>query len=75
MATPTRRHGRRPAKLATQPIGSGPHTSLVYWLQEVIKADKADYEIVELGIDATQRAEELSVEQFCALARAFAATG
>lgn len=27
------------------------------------------------GIDATQRAEELSVEQFCALARAFAATG
>ncbi len=46
----------RPAKFATQPTGSGPHTSLVYWLQEVIKADKADYEIVELGIDATQRA-------------------
>jgi len=49
------KHGR-PAKFATQPTGSGPHTSLVYWLQEVIKADKADYEIVELGIDATQRA-------------------
>jgi NitT/TauT family transport system substrate-binding protein len=46
----------RPAKFATQPVGSGPHTSLVYWLQEVIKADKADYEIVEQGIDATQRA-------------------
>lgn len=46
----------RPAKFATQPLGSGPHTSLVYWLQEVIKADKADYEVVELGIDATQRA-------------------
>ncbi|MGB5949969.1 MAG: 16S rRNA (adenine(1518)-N(6)/adenine(1519)-N(6))-dimethyltransferase RsmA [Parvibaculum sp.] len=27
------------------------------------------------GIDPTQRAEELSVEQFCALARAFAAAG
>ncbi len=46
----------RPAKFATQPVGSGPHTSLVYWLQEVIKADKADYEIIEQGIDATQRA-------------------
>jgi NitT/TauT family transport system substrate-binding protein len=47
--------GRR-AKLATQPIGSGPHTTLNYWLAEVIKADKADYEILEMGIDATQRA-------------------
>lgn len=46
----------RPAKLATQPLGSGPNTSLQYWLWEVIKADKADVEIVELGIDATQRA-------------------
>jgi NitT/TauT family transport system substrate-binding protein len=49
------KHGR-PAKFATQPVGSGPHSSLVYWLTEVIKADKADYEIVEIGIDATQRA-------------------
>ena len=46
----------RKAKLATQPIGSGPHTTLNYWLAEVIKADKADYEILEMGIDATQRA-------------------
>jgi ABC-type nitrate/sulfonate/bicarbonate transport systems, periplasmic components len=46
----------RPAKLATQPIGSGPHTTLNYWLWEVIKADKADVEILEMGIDATQRA-------------------
>ena len=46
----------RPAKLATQPIGSGPHVTLNYWLWEVIKADKADVEIVEMGIDATQRA-------------------
>lgn len=49
------KNGRR-AKLATQPIGSGPHTTLNYWLWEVIKADKADVEIVEMGIDATQRA-------------------
>lgn len=46
----------RPAKFATQPLGSGPNTSLQYWLWEVIKADRADAEIVELGIDATQRA-------------------
>ncbi len=46
----------RPAKLATQPLGSGPNTSIQYWLWEVIKADKADVELVELGIDATQRA-------------------
>lgn len=51
-----RQKNGRPVKFGTQPIGSGPHTSLVYWLQEVIKADKEDYEIVELGIDATQRA-------------------
>ena len=46
----------RPAKLATQPPGSGPNTTLQYWLWEVLKADKADVEIVEMGIDATQRA-------------------
>ena len=49
------KHGR-PVKFATQPLGSGPNTSLQYWLWEVIKADKEDVEIVELGIDATQRA-------------------
>jgi NitT/TauT family transport system substrate-binding protein len=47
--------GRR-AKLATQPIGSGPNTTLQYWLWEQLKADKADIDIVEMGIDATQRA-------------------
>lgn len=46
----------KPAKFATQPLGSGPNTTLQYWLWEVIKADKADAEIVEMGIDATQRA-------------------
>ena len=45
---------RPPAKLATQPIGSGPHTTLNYWLWEVVKADKADVQIIEMGIDATQ---------------------
>lgn len=46
----------RPGKLATQPIGSGPNTALQHWLWEVVKADKADVQIVEMGIDATQRA-------------------
>ena len=46
----------KPARLATQPPGSVPHTTLVHWLTQVIKADKADYEIVPMGIDATQQA-------------------
>ena len=46
----------RPAKLATQPIGSGPNATLQYWLWEQLKADKADIDIIEMGIDATQRA-------------------
>ena len=48
-------HGK-PARLATQPPGSVPHTTLVHWLTQVIKADRADYEIVPMGIDATQQA-------------------
>lgn len=44
------------ARLATQPPGSVPHTTLVHWLQEVTKSDKADYEVVPMGIDATQNA-------------------
>ena len=44
------------ARIATQPPGSVPHTTLVHWLTQVIKADKADYEIVPMGIDATQQA-------------------
>jgi NitT/TauT family transport system substrate-binding protein len=44
----------KPARLATQPPGSVPHTTLVHWLTQVIKADKADYEIVPMGIDAQQ---------------------
>ncbi len=33
-----------------------PNTVLQYWLWEVAKADKADVEIVPMGIDATQQA-------------------
>lgn len=46
----------KPARLATQPAGSVPNTTLQYWLWEVAKADKADVEIVAMGIDATQQA-------------------
>jgi NitT/TauT family transport system substrate-binding protein len=46
----------RPVKLATQPAGSVPNTTLQYWLWEVAKVDKADVEIVPMGIDATQQA-------------------
>lgn len=44
------------ARLATQPAGSVPNTTLQHWLWEVAKADKADAEIVPMGIDATQQA-------------------
>jgi NitT/TauT family transport system substrate-binding protein len=46
----------RPAKLAAQPAGSVPHTTLEHWLREVAKVDKSDVEIVSMGIDATQQA-------------------
>lgn len=46
----------KPARLATQPAGSVPNTTLQHWLWEVAKADKADVEIVPMGIDATQQA-------------------
>lgn len=46
----------KPARLATQPAGSVPNTVLQYWLWEVAKADKADVEVVPMGIDATQQA-------------------
>ncbi len=44
------------ARLATQPAGSVPNTTLQYWLWEVIKANREDVEIVAMGIDATQQA-------------------
>lgn len=46
----------KPARLATQPPGSVPHTTLSHWLFEVTKTDRADVEIVPMGIDATQQA-------------------
>lgn len=45
-----------PARLATQPLGSVPNTTLQHWLWEVVKVDKADVTIVPMGIDATQQA-------------------
>lgn len=40
----------------TEPPGSVPNTTLQYWLWEQIKADRADVEVVAMGIDATQQA-------------------
>lgn len=44
------------ARIATQPPGSVPQTTLSHWLFEVTKTDKADVEIITMGIDATQQA-------------------
>ena len=44
------------ARLAAQPPGSVPNTTLQHWLWEVSKVDKADAEIISMGIDATQQA-------------------
>ena len=46
----------RKARLATQPLGSVPNTTLQHWLWEVAKIDRAHAEIVPIGIDATQQA-------------------
>lgn len=46
----------KPVRLATQPAGSVPNTTLQYWLWKIAKAAKTDVEIVPLGIDATQQA-------------------
>lgn len=46
----------RPARLATQPPGSVPNTTLQHWLWQVTKTGKADAELVPMGIDATQQA-------------------
>ncbi len=46
----------KPARLATQPAGSVPNTTLQYWLWEVAKANREDVEVVAMGIDATQQA-------------------
>jgi NitT/TauT family transport system substrate-binding protein len=46
----------KPARLATQPPGSVPNTTLQHWLWQVAGAAKADAELVSMGIDATQQA-------------------
>jgi NitT/TauT family transport system substrate-binding protein len=45
-----------PARLATQPPGSVPDTTLNHWLFEVAKVAPADVAIVPMGIEATQQA-------------------
>ena len=44
------------ARLATQPAGSVPNTTLQHWLWEVAKTYKENAEVVPMGIDATQQA-------------------
>jgi NitT/TauT family transport system substrate-binding protein len=44
------------ARLATQPPGSVPNTTLQHWLWQVSNAGKSDAELVSMGIDATQQA-------------------
>jgi NitT/TauT family transport system substrate-binding protein len=46
----------RAARLAAQPPGSVPNTTLQHWLWQVAKAEKGDAEVVSMGIDATQQA-------------------
>lgn len=46
----------KPARLATQPAGSVPNTTLQHWLWTVAKASKDDVGVVPLGIEATQQA-------------------
>lgn len=44
------------ARLATQPPGSVPNTTLHHWLWQVSNAGRSDAELVSMGIDATQQA-------------------
>jgi NitT/TauT family transport system substrate-binding protein len=46
----------RPAKLATLPPGGVPTVALNYWLWKTGKVDRADVEIIALGIDVIQQA-------------------
>ena len=49
------RHGR-PARLATLPAGAVPTVALHHWLRRVVRIDRADVEIVAMGIEAVQQA-------------------
>ncbi len=44
------------ARLATQPPGSVPNTTLQHWLWQVTGTPKSEAELVSMGIDATQQA-------------------
>ncbi|WP_425373685.1 ABC transporter substrate-binding protein [Lichenihabitans psoromatis] len=46
----------KPARLATQPPGSVPNTTLQHWLWATTGTAKTDADIVPMGIDATQQA-------------------
>lgn len=46
----------RPVRIATQPPGSVPDTTLRYWLENVVKVDPAHVSIVAMGIEQTQQA-------------------
>ncbi|MCP8938770.1 ABC transporter substrate-binding protein [Alsobacter sp. SYSU M60028] len=46
----------RPAKLGTLPPGGVPTVALHHWLWKVGKVDKADVQIVAMGIEAVQQA-------------------
>ncbi|WP_170149569.1 ABC transporter substrate-binding protein [Rhodoplanes roseus] len=49
------RTGRR-AKLATLPPGGVPTVALLHWLWTVANVDRADVEVVQMGIEAVQQA-------------------
>ena len=57
----------RPAKLAAQPPGSVPHATLVHWLFEAAHVDRADFDVIGMGIDATQQALLAGAIDGCAL--------
>jgi NitT/TauT family transport system substrate-binding protein len=46
----------RPAKLATLPPGGVPTVALNYWLWKTGKVDRADVDIITMGIDVIQQA-------------------
>lgn len=47
---------KRKPKIATQPPGSVPDTVMRYWMEKVEGVDPAGFEILGIGIDATQQA-------------------
>lgn len=46
----------RPARLSTQPPGTVPHTTLLYWLKVVTQTPPEAYQLLPMGIDENQQA-------------------